>query len=140
MHSIPKATKTLQSSNNRNEKASNASKSIDSFLDRVPGADYNCMDFTREVWLYLTGEDVVEKLKRLEGSFLNRKVTLSGLKGFTKLARPISPCFAVMQRFKFVPHVGIYIDDRILHMHDKGVALREPNIAQSYYQRIVYYR
>jgi hypothetical protein len=117
-------------------------KSIDPFLCRMQSSTYNCMDFTREVWLFLTDgqEDVVEKLKRLVGDFTNRKVTASGLKGFQKLKQPVSPCFAVMQRFKFTPHVGIYIDGRILHLHNRGVELREPNIAKSYYQRIAYYR
>lgn len=115
-------------------------KSIDQFLERIPGAQYNCMDFVREVWLYLFDEDVVEKLKRLHGDFSTRRVTLSGIKGFTKLTYPISPCFVVMQRKLFVPHIGIYLDGRILHLGNRGARFEFPYIARSYFLKVSYYR
>jgi hypothetical protein len=115
-------------------------QSIDTFLNRIPKQGYNCHDFVREVWMYLKGEDIAEKLKKLVGAFSNRKVTVSGLKGFTKLDRPESPCFVVMQRFKFVPHIGIYLDGRILHLGNRGAAFEFPQIAQGYFKRLSYYK
>lgn len=115
-------------------------KSIDTFLDRMPSERYNCFDFVREVWLHLAGEDVSEKLAKLVGAFTNRKVTLSGLKAFRLLKNPESPCFVVMQRFKLVPHVGIFIDGRILHLRDSGVEFQPERIARSYFTSVKYYR
>lgn len=113
--------------------------SIDQFLDRVPSKQYNCLDFVREVWLYLKKEDVTEKLTGLIGDFSQRKVTLTGVKGFKRLKAPINPCFVVMQRFKYIPHCGIYLDGRILHLKDIGVEFQPLIVAKSYFQTIRYY-
>ena len=114
-------------------------KSIDSFLDRLPTKQYNCLDFVREVWLYLCGEDVTEKLTGLIGDFTTRRANLSGVKAFRRLKQPINPCFVVMQRFKYVPHCGIYLDGRILHLKDNGVEFQPIEVARSYFQIVRYY-
>lgn len=114
--------------------------SIDVFLDRVPRKGYNCLDFVREVWLYLYREDVTAKLTKLVGDFVNRKVTVSGVKGFKRLQQPESPCFVVMQRSRCVPHVGIYLDGRILHLGSKGVEFAMPIVARRYFTQLRYYR
>lgn len=114
--------------------------SIDRFLDRMPGPKYNCLDFTREVWLSMTGQDITVKLTGLVGAFADRKANLSGVKGFKRLQEPQSPCFIVMQRFKFVPHLGIWLDGRILHLTNRGVQYQPLVVARSYYQTIRYYQ
>lgn len=119
--------------------AMNRQLSIDNFLDRMPGPAYNCLDFVREVWKYLTGEDVTDKLTGLIGDFDKRKANLSGVKAFKRLQQPVDPCFVVMQRFKYVPHCGIYLDGRILHLKDNGVEFQPLIVAQSYFQIVRYY-
>lgn len=114
--------------------------SIDPFLDRVPGPKYNCLDFTREVWLALTGQDLTAKLTMLVGDFAGRKATPSGMRGFKKLLMPVSPCLVVMQRFKFVPHLGIFLDGRILHLPAHGAEFQPLVVARAYFQRISYYK
>ena len=114
-------------------------KSIDPFLDRLPGKKYNCLDFVREVWLYLSGEDVTDKLSGLIGAFTDRRANLSGVKAFKRLLIPTNPCFVVMQRFKYVPHCGIYLDGRILHLKDSGVEFQPIEVAKSYFQIVRYY-
>lgn len=115
-------------------------ESVDPFLDRMPGPGYNCLDFVREVWLAMTGQDITAKLTRLVGAFANRKATVSGVKGFQRLKTPVSPCFVVMQRFKFVPHIGIYLNGRILHLTNKGVQFMPLVVARQYYIGAKYYR
>lgn len=115
-------------------------KSIDAFLDRVPSADYNCIDFVQEVWLYLTGENVKEKLTGLIGDFSSRKVTISGVRAFKRLPEPIEPCFIVMQRPKTVPHCGICLERRILHLTESGVQFQPLNVAKGPFKIIRYYR
>lgn len=113
---------------------------VDEFLDRVPGPDYNCLDFTREVWLAWTGEDITAKLTGLVGAFKTREVTTDGVRGFDRLLEPVSPCFVVMQRLRLVPHVGIFLEGRILHMPDRGAEYQPLIVAQAHYHKIRYYR
>jgi hypothetical protein len=106
--------------------------SIDKFLDRLPHPGYNCRDFVREVWLELYGEDIAS---RLESTSLG-----SGLANFKRLALPVSPCFVFMCRARCGPHVGIYLNRRILHMHDSGTEFQPIEVARRYFTEIRYYR
>ena len=121
------------------EKTKSGHFSVDPFLDREQSKTYNCLDFVREVWLDMTGQDITAKLTRLQGAFSDRKATVSGVKGFRRLLEPSSPCFAVMQRYLFVPHIGIYLDGRILHLTDKGVQFQPLVVARQYFISVKYY-
>jgi hypothetical protein len=114
--------------------------SIDTFLDRVPTGSYNCLDFVREVWLAMTGEDVTQRLTRLTGVFRQRRATITGVRGFRRLEQPVSPCFVVMQRRGFDPHVGIYLDRRVLHLHPRGAEFQPLCVAQAYFKTIRFYQ
>jgi hypothetical protein len=116
--------------------------SIDLYLDRMPKCDYNCMDFIREVWLGLFGENVKDKLDLLCAGVYSDKGVLKfmALKGFTKLVKPQSPCFVVMQRTKISPHVGIYYKGRLLHLRDNGVEYQPLDVAKRYFTKIGFYK
>lgn len=88
----------------------------------------------------LTGQDVTERLTGLVGDFAGRRVNPSGVKGFTRLQSPRSPCFVVMQRTKFVPHIGIFLNGRVLHLTERGVQFMPIEIARSYFTGIRYYQ
>jgi hypothetical protein len=113
--------------------------SVDPFLDRVQTREYNCLDFTREVWLDMTGEDITARLTGLVGAFVDRKPNLSGVKSFKRLPGPISPCIVVMQRFHFIPHVGIFWNGRILHLTNRGVQFQPLVVARQYFISVKYY-
>lgn len=115
-------------------------KSIDQFFNRTRTKTYNCLDFVREVWLAMTGEDITDRLVRLQGAFSERKATHTGMKGFTRLETPVSPCFVVMQCRGFEPHVGIYLDRRIFHLGGRGVEYQPLEVARVYFRQIRYYR
>lgn len=112
---------------------------IDNYLDRTPGRAYNCLDFVREVWLGMTGRDVTERLTGLVGAFSQRKPNLSGVKEFRRLNVPEDPCFVVMQRFRCVPHVGIWMKGRVLHLTNRGVQFQPLQVAQAYFTSIRFY-
>lgn len=115
-------------------------KSIDQFLGRQPKPGYNCLDFVREVWRDGLGrEDVCQTLTGLQGAFAGRRANISGVKSFRRLKGPANPCFVVMQRFRCVPHVGIWLDGRILHLTDKGVQFQPLIVARAYFTGIRYY-
>lgn len=113
---------------------------VDRFLDRIPSKDYNCMDFVREVWLAIKGTDIASSLTWLSARFKDRKSTVSGARGFERLKSPCTPCIVFMQRRFLVPHVGIWIDGRVLHLKDNGVQFQPLNVACGYYNRLSYYR
>lgn len=115
-------------------------KSIDCFLARRKTKDYNCFDFVREVWLYWTGEDVANKLTGLTGRFKDRRPNISGVRAFTRIQEPINPCFIVLLRRPFVPHVGIYIDGEMLHLRDSGVVIEPLQIAKGHFSSIRFYK
>jgi hypothetical protein len=87
----------------------------------------------------MTGQDVAERLTGLIGAFAKKGPNLSWAKGFTRLSKPESPCIVLMQRFKCTPHVGIWLDDRILHLTGRGVQFQPLVVARAYYDTIRYY-
>jgi hypothetical protein len=88
----------------------------------------------------MSGEDIGDKLQRLVGDHANLKVTASGMKGFQKLSKPISPCFVVMQRLNTVPHCALFIDGRIFHLKESGVEFRELSLAKWSYTNMRFYK
>lgn len=116
-------------------------KSIDQFLDRVPSKNYNCLNFVQEVWMYLCGEDMKGKLAKLATNISGGGLlSSSAVKGFIRLNEPVNPCFVVMQRFRLTPHVGIYLNGRILHLRAHGVEFQPLVVAKGYFTIIRYYR
>jgi len=94
--------------------------SLDDFLDRDYKAGvYDCSNFVAEVWQHLTGEDISGICK----SWINRdsSVCISEARKRTKLRKPESPCIVLMQTRLSLPHVGIYYQEKILHLATSGV-------------------
>lgn len=107
----------------------------DKFLDRVYDLkNYNCAHFVTEVWEDLTGEDISE----LCGSFVGNDAW-SSLKDRKKLRKPESPCVAIMQNPSILPHAGIYVEGRILHITETGVKFEELSVLKLY-NRISFYK
>lgn len=112
----------------------------DRFLDRRANPRYNCMDFVREVWLAITGVDLADALTWLNARFKDRRRAVSGVRRFERLKSPSTPCVIFMQRPFIIPHVGIWIDGRVLHLKDTGVALEPLHVACGHYRKFSYYR
>lgn len=115
-------------------------QTLDSLFDRKQTKTYNCLDFCREAWLALTGEDITERLSRLTGAFSQRRATAPVVKAFTHLKSPVNPCLVVFQRRGTVPHIGIYKDRRILHLHARGVEFQPLVVAREYFTSLRYYK
>jgi hypothetical protein len=94
---------------------------VDKFMFKKYVDDvYTCQNFARDVWLELTGEDLSERLAGLLGSKSSRKVRLSHVKAFTRLAHPISPCLIMFTQFNRDPHIGVFYQGRVLHLNLNG--------------------
>jgi hypothetical protein len=119
----------------------NPAFSVDPYLSRVyQNGQYTCSEFAREVWLDLTGEDIAERLKALFRWGDDRHVAVSGYRSFTRLDTPESPCIALMRRARTVPHMGIYLRRRILHLTEAGAAFQRPEMAALTFKTLRYYR
>lgn len=116
--------------------------SIDPLLDRVPGPNYNCLDFVNEAWTHLFGtSDIIQRLEALSSGVHSSqgRVILSAVRGFVKLDTPVDPCFVVFQRMKMQPHIGIYYKRRVLHLKETGVEFQPLKITKRYFKKIGFY-
>ena len=114
--------------------------SLDQFFDRVMTPRYNCMDHAREVWAYLTGEDLHDRLPKLQGAFKDRKVSVAGVKTFEYLKEPFSPCIVLMQRPRDTPHVGVFYEGRVMQLGADGVEYTPLRDASRGFQQVRFYR
>jgi hypothetical protein len=104
--------------------------------------NYNCLHFFTEVWERLTGEPVAERFAGLLGGDLQaRSVTRANLTTLTPLKAPESPCMAILRRPRITPHVGIYLERRILHIQPRlGVQFQPVEIAALGFKKVSYYK
>lgn len=113
--------------------------SIDCFHGRVySDRRYTCYHFAREVWLHLTGVDLAQRVAGLFGSVPLAKLQRAHVRAFAPLPGPVSPCLVVMQRHRAVPHVGVYVDGRVLHLTRQGVEFQPIHVAGCGFTRIRY--
>lgn len=111
---------------------------VDDFLNRVPGPNYECFDFAREVWLESFGEDVGDQLAVLVSEI--KKLVPSEYRRIQKLNGPVDPCFVVMQRHRTVPHIGIFHQGQVLHLFGTGAMFDSFRNATRRYRKVTYYR
>lgn len=117
------------------------SLSVDPFLERrYHDRTYDCLHFTREVWLTFTGEDIGDRLETLLGRGAERKVTREHRRLFTRLDAPEDPCLVVMRRPRSAPHTGVYVRGRVLHIMRRGVEFMPPEVASRGFTSVGYYR
>lgn len=95
---------------------------IDKYLDKkYDEAKYNCASFVCELWKDLKGDDISSALGECSKHRSNRKVYAHSLAAFERLEAPQSPCIALFQINRREPHVGIWLEGKILHITQKGV-------------------
>jgi hypothetical protein len=102
-------------------------QSIDQYLSKKHDMkEYNCWDFIREVWLDITGTDIGHRtpvsVSREEMKERFRKEE----KEFKRLPEKKDPCIVLMLRSNMLPHVGIYVRGRVLHLPEKSYTRFEP--------------
>lgn len=114
--------------------------SVDAYLGRTfHKASYNCLHFTRDVWLDLTGVDISDRLAGL-WHLPTKRVRRHNTRSFERLPGPIDPCLVLMQAPREAPHVGIYLRGRILHITTCGVEFMLLDVASRGFKTIRYYK
>lgn len=108
---------------------------------------YNCWDFTREVWLDVTGVELGMRTpesvdrKALQGAFDATEPELSGKGVVSRIPSPIDPCIVLMVRPRVLSHVGIFVQHRVLHLVPKqGVFLQDFKMATMGFSEVRYYK
>lgn len=95
---------------------------LDHFLDRTWSKAYTCNEFACEVWEYITGESLTERLTH----FLN------GNGHFIPLKDPKSPCIVLFTRKNADAHVGIFYEGKLLHLNHKGAHYVDLDMVQGF--------
>ena len=95
---------------------------FDKYFDlQYDESKYNCVNFVCDAYKDLFHIDIKDVF---EGAFTgrgNRKLRVHSLERLRRLEGPISPSIALFQAGRKNPHVGIWINGRILHMNSSGV-------------------
>lgn len=111
----------------------------DFFYRRYNRQNYNCAHFVCEVWKHLTGQNIETELEGFLRPPKDRRADPALRRKFKKLAAPVSPCLVLMQRHKSVPHAGVYIRGRIIHIHELGVECLPVDVATRGFNKLGYY-
>ncbi len=95
---------------------------FDKYLDRVYNSSkYNCTHFVCEIWNDLFKQDISKALGGALRAQRERRINAHDLASFKRLALPVAPCIALFQISAKAPHVGIFLNGRILHITESGV-------------------
>ena len=89
---------------------------LNQFLDRQYDLTaYNCGHFVTEVWKEVTGEDITD----LCSDFISTGFAKTRRK-LERLPRPKNPCLIVMAADHLPPHVGVFIENKVIHLQESG--------------------
>lgn len=93
---------------------------------------YHCEHFVIDAYRFLLGIDV-------SGYFLSGQFACAHtLKNFSKLDTPCQHCF-VLCRDKNKAHIGIWLDNQVLHLGHRGVVLQPLFVLQQQFERMGFY-
>lgn len=107
---------------------------LDHLFNRVyHEKDYNCLHFTAEVWAIITGENLLELTYDVIN---NTHKHFKCKRKFITLEKPESPCIVIMKRPCCNSHVGVFIDNRIIHLTELGVECYSIDIASRGFNKL----
>jgi hypothetical protein len=113
-------------------------------LDKYLGAsfdlhNYNCWHFACDVWHDLTGIRHHTSIEDFRVGSLNR-IAADTSDTLVKLSEAVSPCFVLMQRRMATPHIGVYYNEKVLHLNERGAAYAPLSVVIAGFQTVNYYR
>lgn len=113
--------------------------SINKWLSkRYRAKSYTCSDFTRDVWLDLTGQDISQALAGLLEAHDGRGLRREHVRRFRELPGPVNPCLVVMQRPHWPVHIAVYVRGSVLQLTDKGATFLPPKVATQFHTSFRY--
>lgn len=113
---------------------------IDKYLDRIYNArTYNCAHFVCEVWKEFNNTNIEYALKGAMTGSRNRGLHAHRLDSLERVATPSGACLALFQANRKDPHVGIWIDGKILHITEMGVQWSPLEILMIRFNQVRFY-
>lgn len=115
--------------------------SVDPYLSRVwNDKTYNCLHFACDVWRDMTGVDITEQLLKFHAPVTERKARRDVRRQFVEIDRPEDPCIVVFKGAAVVPHVGIYLRGRVLHIYQGGVEFQPVEVVMRWFKSVRFYQ
>ena len=93
---------------------------------------YCCEHFLIDAYRYYTGKDISNKL--LTSGFFNAQK----LRNFRQVETP-KQLTIVLFRDKAKAHVGLWYDNKVLHLSEQGVLLQPLDVAKMGFKRVNFY-
>lgn len=83
----------------------------------------NCWHLVRDVWRDMTGVDLgdLTPAKTSDGDLTAAASEASAGPSFQRLEQRREPCIALLSRPRDMPHVGVMLRGKLLHMTSSGV-------------------
>jgi hypothetical protein len=80
------------------------------------GKSYTCLHFSEEIWEYVTGCKLNGKLVDLYDPKPSSAKLVKTLHDFKRILKPISPCLVLMTQHGKEPHIGVFVDNKVIHL------------------------
>lgn len=94
---------------------------VNPYLDRTfNDRKYNCYDFVREVWKDITGIDLGAQTPDVKSvtTYTDRSFLVAS--SLQELLSVQDPCIVLLLRKRMIPHIGIYVQGKVLHLSKNG--------------------
>lgn len=101
-------------------------------------ANYNCAHFVIEIWKRCLGFEVNALASFLTGRS-SRVIDSSARKAFTRLTEPRQWCLVLFHTSRTAPHVGIWLNGRVIHNSKSGVHWVDLEAAMLGFNKVSYY-
>lgn len=114
---------------------------LDKYLSKTFNhRNYNCYHFVREVWLELTGIDLGDQAPETVSAQSYTEKALQVANTLERLQSPSDPCIVLLQRARIEPHIGVYVDGKVLHLTRTGAYFMTLNQVTPGYPTVSFYK
>lgn len=114
--------------------------SVDAYLAKTFDLhQYNCWNFACDIWFDLTGTRLHTDIEDFRVNALHHTATIQSER-LQKIPVAESPCLVLMQRKHVNPHVGVFYNNRVLHLGPRGAAYTPFHNATFGFTAVSYYK
>ena len=100
---------------------------------------YHCVHFALDVWEELTGDDLRANFARLLAPLRECTATRECSNRFAEVPAPVNPCLVVMRNGARQPHLGVFVDGKVMHLQHAGPMAVAPHNVVARYRDVRYY-
>jgi hypothetical protein len=115
--------------------------SVDSYLGATFDVhNYSCWHFACDVWFDLTKVRLHSGIEDWRVSALHEYAGCYAVHSLQKLDAIVDPCLVLMQRKNINPHVGVYVNGRVLQLGPSGASHVSLHSATACFPTVTFYR